>query len=122
MSDSSKTNHNLNKYEKHSIRITMDQRLEKMRDDIIGACIRSCKEPDYVMALIKLLSSQETKMNFYIELGQLSNAQLLAIKLNRPDLVKKILDEAIRLNQNHVITRCQIWLAQQSSQDSDASD
>lgn len=105
---------NLNKYDTPPTKASIDKKSEMIRDDIVSAAIRSCKEPDYVMALIKLISSQETKMNFYIELGQLSNAQLLAIKLNRPDLVRKILDEAIRIDLKHVINCCAAWLDTQA--------
>jgi len=87
--------------------------LEKIRsvcDEVIRDAIGSCREPDYKMELAKLLSS-EAKIELYIEHGKLSNAQRLACKMNRPDYVSTIIEEAGRLNQQHVKTVCQLWLA-----------
>ena len=82
-------------------------------DEVIRDSIKSCREPDYKMELAKLLSA-EAKIELYIELGKLSNAQSLACSMNRPDYVSIIIDEAARLNQDHVKTVCQHWLVKRS--------
>lgn len=79
-------------------------------DEIIRDSIGSCREPDYKMELAKLLSG-EAKIELYIQNGKLSNAQRLACSMNRPDYVSSIIMEATKLNQNHVKTVCQLWLA-----------
>lgn len=82
----------------------------KICDEVLTDAIKSCREPDYKMELAKLLSS-EAKIELYIELGKLSNAQRLAFSMNRPDFVSKIIEQATKLNQSHVKTVCQLWLA-----------
>lgn len=82
-------------------------------DEVIRDSIKSCREPDYKMELAKLLSG-EAEIELYIELGKLSNAQRLAFSMNRPDYVSVIIEEAARLNQNHVKTVCQHWLAKRT--------
>lgn len=84
--------------------------VRKLCDEVIRDAIGSCREPDYKMELAKLLSG-DAKIELYIELGKLSNAQGLAFSMNRPDYVSMIIEEAERLNQNHVKTVCQLWLA-----------
>lgn len=79
-------------------------------DEVIRDSISSCREPDYKMELAKLLSG-EAKIELYIQSGKLSNAQRLACSMNRPDYVSSIIKEATKLNQNHVKTVCQLWLA-----------
>lgn len=84
-------------------------------DEVLRDSIASCREPDYKMELAKLLSN-EAKIELYIEIGKLSNAQMLACNLNRPDYVSSIIEKASELNQNHVKTVCQLWLAKHDSQ------
>ena len=79
-------------------------------DEIVRDSISSCQDPDYKMELSKLLSI-EAKFQLYIELGELSNAQMLAFKTNRPDYVARIIEEAERLNQTHIKTLCELWIA-----------
>lgn len=79
-------------------------------DDVIRDSIANCREPDYKMELAKLLSG-ESKIELYIEQGKLNNAQMLACAMNRPDYVLSIFKEAAKLNQDHVKTVCQLWLA-----------
>lgn len=79
-------------------------------DEVVQDSIRSCRELDYKMELAKLLSG-EAKIELYIEQGNLSSAQRLACNMNRPDYVSTIIEEAAKLNQNHVKTVCQLWLA-----------
>lgn len=79
-------------------------------DDVIQDAISSCHEPDYKMKLANLLSP-EAKIELYIELGKLSNAQRLAFDINRRDYVAIVLREAERLNQDHIKDVCQHWLA-----------
>lgn len=86
-------------------------------DEVIRDSIESCSEPDYKMELAKLLSG-EAKIELYIEHGKLSNAQRLACTMNRPDYVSSIIEEATRLNQNHVKTVCQLWLAKHETRNS----
>lgn len=86
-------------------------------DEVIRDSIGSCNEPDYKMELAKLLSG-EAKIELYIEHGKLSNAQRLACTMNRPDYVSSIIEEAARLNQNHVKTVCQLWLAKHETRNS----
>lgn len=86
-------------------------------DEVIRDSIGSCSEPDYKMELAKLLSG-EAKIELYIEHGKLSNAQRLACSMNRPDYVSRIIKEAAKLNQNHVKTVCQLWLAKHETRNS----
>lgn len=86
-------------------------------DDVIRDSIGSCREADYKMELAKLLSG-EAKIELYIEHGKLSNAQMLACTMNRPDYVLSIIEEASKLNQNHVKTVCQLWLAKHETKNS----
>lgn len=86
-------------------------------DEVIGDSIGNCNEPDYKMELAKLLSG-EAKIELYIKDGKLSNAQRLACNMNRPDYVINIIEEAERLNQNHVKTVCQLWLAKHETKNS----
>lgn len=89
---------------------TNDVAARAMCDAIIRDTILWCREPDYKTELSQLLSG-EAKIDMYIEQGKLSNAQRLAFSMNRPDYVSKIIKEATKLNQNHVKTVCQLWLA-----------
>lgn len=79
-------------------------------DEVIRDSIKICREPDYKMELAGLLSN-EAQIELYIENGKLSNAQRLACNMNRPDYVLNIIEEAVKLNQDHVKTVCQLWLA-----------
>lgn len=79
-------------------------------DEVIKDSIGSCLEADYKMELTKLLSA-EAKIELYIEQGKLSDAQRLAFTMNRPDYVSNIIVEAGKLNQDHIKTVCQLWLA-----------
>lgn len=89
---------------------TTTEHIRSICDQVIKDSIRSCREPDYKMELAKLLSG-EAKIELYIEHGKLSNAQRLACNMNRPDYVSSIIEEAAKLNQNHIKTVCQLWLA-----------
>lgn len=86
-------------------------------DEVIRDSIKLCKEPDYKMELARLLSG-EAKIKLYIEHGKLSNAQQLAFSMNRPDYVSSIIEEAVKLNQDHVKTVCQLWLAKHETRNS----
>jgi len=83
-------------------------------DEVVRDSITFCQEADYKMELVKLLS-QTAQIELFIELGKLSNAQRLAFSMNRPDYVARIIEEADKLNQDHVKTLCQHWLAKQKS-------
>lgn len=87
-------------------------------DEVIGDTIKCCQEADYKMELAKLLS-QEARIELYIELGKLNNAHRLAFEMRRSDYVLRIIAEAEKLNQNHVRTVCQHWLAKHESIKSD---
>lgn len=111
------TNNNNNSQFKHSSRhmsiqssISPVDGARAICDEVIRDSIGSCREVDYKMELAKLLSP-EAKIELYIELGKLSNAQRLACTMNRADYVSSIIEEAAKLNQNHVKTVCQLWLA-----------
>lgn len=90
--------------------ISPAEQVRAICDEVIRDSIGVCNEPDYKMELAKLLSG-EAKIELYIEHGKLSNAQRLACSMNRPDYVLSIIEEAAKLNQNHVKTVCQLWLA-----------
>lgn len=90
--------------------VSLAEQLRAICDEVIRDSIGVCNEPDYKMELAKLLSG-EAKIELYIEHGKLSNAQRLAFSMNRPDYVLSIIEEAAKLNQNHVKTVCQLWLA-----------
>lgn len=79
-------------------------------DLVILDAIGNCREPDYKMELAKLLSD-EAKFELYIVLGKLSNAQHLAFQMNRADYVARVAESAKCLDQDHVRTVCQLWLA-----------
>lgn len=94
----------------NSIQQSASTNSQAICDEVIRDSIGSCREPDYKMELAKLLSG-EAKIELYIQHGKLSNAQRLACNMNRPDYVSSIIKEAAKLNQNHVKTVCQVWLA-----------
>lgn len=100
-----------------SRKLTTAEAAQAVCDEVIRDSIGSCREADYKMELAKLLSS-EAKIELYIEHGKLSNAQRLACNMNRPDYVSSIIKEATRLNQNHVKTVCQLWLAKHETRNS----
>lgn len=104
-----------------SERLGFEEARRALCDDILRDAISSCREPDYKMELAKLLSN-EAKIELYIEIGKLSNAQMLACNLNRPDYVTSIIEKANELNQNHVKTVCQLWLAKHEATPRPAND
>lgn len=89
---------------------TPEDQIRAICDEVIRDSIGNCREADYQLELAKLLSN-EAKIKHYLEQGKLSQAQRLACSLNRPDYVMNIIEEAGKLNQNHVRAVCQLWLA-----------
>lgn len=87
------------------------EQVQAICDEVIKDSIGVCNEPDYKMELAKLLSF-EAKIAFYIENGKLNDAQRLACNMNRPDYVLSVIEEAAKLNQNHVKTVCEVWLTE----------
>lgn len=95
--------------------LLQDKEIDSICDVVVSEFISLIREPDYQMEIAKLLSSDEAKIDFYIKQGKLSNAQRLACQSNNIDYVIKVIDEATKLNQNHVKTVCQMWLAEQNA-------
>lgn len=79
-------------------------------DDVAGACIRSCTNPELIDPLIKLLSNDINKIDAYILIGKLRSAYLLAINLNRVGDVTRVMEAAARTNQDKIKTICEMWL------------
>lgn len=81
-------------------------------DDVVTACIRSCKIPELIEPLIQLLSSSINKIDAYILNGKLKLAYLLAISLNRSADVTRVLEAATRTEQTQIKNICERWLSQ----------
>lgn len=60
--------------------------------------------------LIQLIKDDENKINAYILNGRLKSAYLIAIKIDRPDIVKHISNVAERMGQNLIKEICIKWL------------
>ena len=60
--------------------------------------------------LIQLIKDDENKINAYILNGRLKSAYLIAIKIDRADIVKHISNVAERMNQNLIKDICLKWL------------
>lgn len=110
----SSSNNNCNVYSVNDANVNIDEMCSSICDQVLRDSIANCREQDYKMELSKLLSN-EAKIELYIEIGKLSNAQMLACNLNRPDYVSNIIEKANELNQNHVKTVCQLWLAKRET-------
>jgi zinc finger FYVE domain-containing protein 26 len=65
--------------------------------------------------LIQLIKGDENKINAYILNGRLKSAYLIAIKIDRADIVKHIANVAERMNQNLIKDICNKWLEKKSS-------
>lgn len=60
--------------------------------------------------LIQLIKNDENKINAYILNGRLKSAYLIAIKIDRVDIVKHIANVADRIGQNLIKDICNKWL------------
>ncbi len=60
--------------------------------------------------LIQLIKNDENKINAYILNGRLKSAYLIAIRMERIDLVKHIAKVAERMGQNMIKDICNKWL------------
>jgi zinc finger FYVE domain-containing protein 26 len=60
--------------------------------------------------LIHLIKDDENKINAYILNGRLKSAYLIAIRIQRADIVKHIANAAERMNQNMIKEICLKWL------------
>jgi thioredoxin-like negative regulator of GroEL len=60
--------------------------------------------------LIQLIKDDENKINAYILNGRLKSAYLIAIKIDRVDIVKHIANVAERIGQNLIKDICIKWL------------
>lgn len=60
--------------------------------------------------LIQLIKDDENKINAYILNGRLKSAYLIAIKIERTDIVKHIANVAERMGQNLIKDICLKWL------------
>jgi zinc finger FYVE domain-containing protein 26 len=60
--------------------------------------------------LIQLIKNDENKIHAYILNGRLKSAYLIAIKMDRVDMVKHIANVAERLGQNLIKDICNKWL------------
>lgn len=66
--------------------------------------------------LIKLMKNDENRINAYILNGRLRSAYLIAIKLERVDIVKHIANAADRAGQNLIKDICNKWLEKKQAQ------
>lgn len=89
-----------------------DEDTSTLCDDVVTACIRSCKTPELIEPLIQLLSSSINKIDAYILNGKLKLAYLLAISLNRSADVTRVLEAATRTEQTQIKNICERWLSQ----------
>ena len=64
--------------------------------------------------LIKLIKNDENKINAYILNGRLRSAYLIAIKIERVDIVKHIANVAERMGQHLIKDICNKWLEKKS--------
>ena len=81
--------------------------------DEIKICNRNQKISKYsteIENLVEQIKNDENKINAYILNGRLRSAYLIAIKLERVDLVKHISNVAERIGQNLVKDICIKWL------------
>jgi len=60
--------------------------------------------------LIRLIINDENRINAYILNGRLRSAYLIAIKIERVDIVKHIANVAERIGQNLIKDICNKWL------------
>ena len=65
--------------------------------------------------LIQLIKNDENKINAYILNGRLKSAYLIAIKIDRADIVKHIGNVAERIGQNSIKDICNKWLEKKQS-------
>ena len=65
--------------------------------------------------LIQLIKDDENKINAYILNGRLKSAYLIAIKIDRADIVKHIANVAERMNQNLIKDICNKWLEKKTT-------
>jgi zinc finger FYVE domain-containing protein 26 len=65
--------------------------------------------------LIHLIKDDENKINAYILNGRLKSAYLIAIKIDRADIVKHIGNVAERLGQSSIRDICSKWIEKKSS-------
>lgn len=65
--------------------------------------------------LIQLIKDDENKINAYILNGRLKSAYLIAIKIDRADIVKHISNVAERMGQNLIKDICVKWLEKKAN-------
>ena len=62
-----------------------------------------------------MIKDDENKINAYILNGRLKSAYLIAIKIDRADIVKHIGNVAERIGQNSIKDICNKWLEKKQS-------
>ena len=79
-------------------------------DEFICVCIRHTNNRDLVEPMIKMLHSDENKINCYILAGKLKSAYLLAVKSERQSDITRIMSVAEATKQDSIKNICERWL------------
>lgn len=79
-------------------------------DEFICVCIRHTNNRDLVDPMIKMLHSDENKINCYILTGKLKSAYLLAVKSERQSDITRIMSVADATKQDSIKNICERWL------------
>lgn len=79
-------------------------------DEFICVCIRHTNNNELVDPMIKMLNSDENKINCYILTGKLKSAYLLAVKSERQSDIIRIMSVALATKQDSIKNICERWL------------
>ena len=89
-------------------------------DSLVSSCIRSSPHSELIDPMIKMITSDITKIDAYIQAGRLRPAYLLAVRLEREADVRRILTVAEKSEQEIVRTWCSQWLEKNSRETFDS--
>ena len=103
------------------IKNSHNQEIGETADSVLSCCIRNCNEADLVDPMIKLITSDITKIDAYIQTGRLRPAYLLAVRLEREGDVRRILSVAEKTEQEIVRTWCTQWLQKNAKETDDTT-
>lgn len=116
----------LNVKEIHSLLTCLNESgyrdIGEVYDECVGACVRvfnslpnSSQYSKEIEDLTQLIKDDVTRINSYVGSGRLKSAYLIAIRIDRPDLVKHIANVAERINQLLIRDICNKWLDRRGS-------
>ncbi len=105
------------------------EEVDSSYDECISTCIRvfaaaSANSPDAninqvynkeIEELIKLIKNDENRINAYVLNNRLRSAYLIAIKIERVDIVTRIANVAERMGQHLIKDICNKWLEKKAS-------